>query len=143
MITQELVGDTFRRAEIKVIECRIPSENPELLPQKLSVSLAQIFLCISRHFPTAPLVSLLQHEKPSVDSIGPFSYMLASLLPLPLDTQIGLLEETCPFNRIALIESWLSQMTGEPLGGDASSLSIWDKKGDKDGQDYPPNFSLN
>ena len=143
MITQELVGDAFRRAEIKVIECSIPSENPEMLPQKLSVSLAQIFLCISRHFPTAPLVSLLQHQTPSVESIGPFSYMLASLLPLPLDNQLGLLEETCPFKRIALLESWLSQMTGEPLGGNASPLSIWDKKENNDSQDYPPNFSLN
>jgi uncharacterized protein len=144
VITEEIEEkELFRRAEIRVIDCLLPSLDSDELPKALSVSLAQIFLCIAKHFPAVPLANLLQHQAPSIDSIGSFSYLLASMLPIVVDAQLGLLAETCPIKRIALIERWLAEATGEPLAGDASSVPIWEKKGGKNGRDYPPNFSLN
>jgi Lon protease-like protein len=144
MITREIEeSELFRRAEIDVIDCLLPSQDSEVLPNTLSVSLAQIFICLAKHFPAIPLANLLQHQAPSIDSISSFSYLLASMLPLALDAQLALLEETCPIKRISMIERWLEKVTGESLAGNSSSVPIWEKKVDKDGRDYPPNFSLN
>ncbi len=145
MITEEIEStEMFRRAEIEVIDCLLPSQNLDAIPKALSVSLAAIFLCIAKHFSAVPLATLLQHHTPTIDSIGSFSYVLASMLPLEVDTQLALLAETCPVNRIAMIERWLVKKTGEPLSGDPAAMSIWDKKSDgSNGKDYPPNFSMN
>ncbi len=144
MITEEIEeSEVFRRAEIDVIDCLLPSQDSEALPKALSVSLAQIFLCIAKHFPAVPLANLLQHRAPSIDSISSFSYLLASMLPLALDAQLALLAEICPIKRISMIERWLKKVTGESLAGNASSVPIWEKKTDQNGGDYPPTFSLN
>ncbi|MCY2976819.1 MAG: LON peptidase substrate-binding domain-containing protein [Planctomycetota bacterium] len=144
IITEEIEETAlFRRAEIQVIDCVLSSQYSAAIPKSLSVSLAQIFLCISKYFPAVPLASLLQQQAPSIDSISSFSYLLASMLPLALDAQLALLAETCPIKRISMIERWLEKVTGEPLVGDVSSIPMWGGEADKDGRDYPPNFSLN
>jgi Lon protease-like protein len=143
-ITEEIEEPKlFRRADITVIDCLHSSQYSEALPKALSISLAEISLCITKHFPAVPLATLLQQQPPSIDSISSFSYLLAGMLPLAVDIQLALLAETCPINRITMIERWLSKATGEPLRGNAAAMSLWEQKSDKNGKDYPPNFSLN
>jgi Lon protease-like protein len=143
-IAREIEGEApFRRAEVKIIECLSSPEKPKQFQDQLFAKLSRIFICVSKHFPAVPLVSLLQHPSASIESINAFSYMLASLLPLPVEIQLSLLEETCPAGRIDKIEAWLSKMTGGPLGEADGAMSIWEQKLRNNGQDYPPNFSLN
>jgi len=134
--------ELFRVADAELIGDVEPSEsNIFASADCITQSIRRIFRCIAVCFGGLPLASLIQHQTLSNTSANVLSYMIASLLPLPIEFQLTLLAETCPRKRIDLIDRWLLETTGySPGDGDSTPPS---SEGDQNKNDFPPNFSLN
>jgi len=134
--------ELFRVADAELIGDVQPSVSDAFASTDRSIrSIRRIFRCIAASFVGLPLATLIQQQTMSDTSVNALSYMIASLLPLPIEIQLALLAETCPRKRIDLIERWLLETTGYSTDIEDSTPPSY--RGEQNGNDFPPNFSLN